>query len=138
MPYVTFHKDLTRVKTKLAFNLTKRQLICFGAGLLIGVPAYFLCRGALGNEGAVVVMMILMLPAFITALYERDGMPLEKILKHVLTARVRLRQRPYKTENIYEYLQGRTDAIERGGKARGYQAGGAGVKNGSTGAKEKR
>ena len=29
MPYVPVPKDLTKVKTKLAFNLTKRQLICF-------------------------------------------------------------------------------------------------------------
>ena len=27
MPYVPVPKDLTKVKTKLAFNLTKRQLI---------------------------------------------------------------------------------------------------------------
>ena len=28
MPYVPVPKDLTKVKTKLAFNLTKRQLVC--------------------------------------------------------------------------------------------------------------
>ena len=31
MPYVPVPKDLTKVKTKVAFNLTKRQLICFFA-----------------------------------------------------------------------------------------------------------
>ena len=31
MPYVPVPKDLTKVKTKLAFNLTKRQLVCFSS-----------------------------------------------------------------------------------------------------------
>ena len=46
MAYVPVPKDLTRVKTKIAFNLTKRQLVCFGCGALIGVPLFFLLRGA--------------------------------------------------------------------------------------------
>ena len=45
MAYVPVPKDLTKVKTKVAFNLTKRQLICFGCGALIGVPLFFLLRG---------------------------------------------------------------------------------------------
>ena len=30
MAYVPVPKDLTKVKTKVMFNLTKRQLVCFG------------------------------------------------------------------------------------------------------------
>ena len=30
MPYVNVPNDLSKIKTKLAFNLTKRQLVCFG------------------------------------------------------------------------------------------------------------
>ena len=37
MAYVPVPKDLTKVKTKVMFNLTKRQLICFGGGALLGV-----------------------------------------------------------------------------------------------------
>ena len=40
MPYVTVPKDLTKVKTKVLFNLTKRQLICFSIGIAIGVGFY--------------------------------------------------------------------------------------------------
>ena len=45
MAYVPVPKDLTKVKTKVAFNLTKRQLVCFGGGALIGVPLFFLLGG---------------------------------------------------------------------------------------------
>ena len=32
MAYVPVPKDLNAVKTKVLLNLTKRQLVCFGAG----------------------------------------------------------------------------------------------------------
>ena len=37
MPYVNVPNDLSKIKTKIAFNLTKRQLICFGAGASIAL-----------------------------------------------------------------------------------------------------
>ena len=48
MAYVNVPKDLTKVKTKVLFNLTKRQLICFGGGLLIGLPIFFLLKSVTG------------------------------------------------------------------------------------------
>ena len=44
MAYVPGPKDLTAVKSKVFLNLTKRQLICFGGGALIGVPLFFLLK----------------------------------------------------------------------------------------------
>ena len=58
MAYVPVPKDLTKVKTKVAFNLTKRQLVCFGCGALIGVPLFFLLRGPAGNSVAAMCMML--------------------------------------------------------------------------------
>ena len=42
--YIPVPRDLTRVKSKILFNLTKRQLICFGAAALIGVPSFFFIK----------------------------------------------------------------------------------------------
>ena len=50
MAYVPVPKDLSKIKTKVAFNLTKRQLVCFGGGALIGVPLFFLLKGACGDQ----------------------------------------------------------------------------------------
>ena len=58
MAYVSVPKDLTKSKTKVAFNLTKRQLICFGSGALIGVPLFFFLRGSLGTSTAALVMVL--------------------------------------------------------------------------------
>ena len=47
MAYVTIPKDLSKVQSKVLFGLTKRQVICFGAAAIIGVPLFFLTKGAL-------------------------------------------------------------------------------------------
>ena len=44
MAYVSVPKDLSTVKTKVVFNLTKRQLICFSAALAVGLPVFFLTK----------------------------------------------------------------------------------------------
>lgn len=71
MAYVNVPKDLTKVKTKVLFNLTKRQLICFGSGALIGVPLFFLLKGSIGTSPAAMVMMVVMIPAMLFAMYEK-------------------------------------------------------------------
>ena len=106
MPFVPVPKDLTKVKTKLAFNLTKRQLVCFGGGALLGVPAYIVTRGSIGNEAAALLMIGLMLPFFLFGIYEKDGQPLEKVLGHIIRARFLYpRTRPYQTDNLYAALE---------------------------------
>ena len=106
MAYVPVPKDLTKVKTKVAFNLTKRQLVCFGCGALIGVPLFFLLRGPAGNSVAAMCMMLVMLPFFMLAMYEKHGQPLEKIIGNILkVAVIRPKQRPYRTNNFYAVLE---------------------------------
>ena len=42
MAFVPVPKDLNRVKTKVMFNLTKRQIICFALAAAVGVPVFFI------------------------------------------------------------------------------------------------
>lgn len=105
MPYVAVPLDLAKVKTKVALGLTKRQIICFGTAVLIGVPSYFATRGIIGNSPAVLLMIGVMLPAFFLAMYKRDGQPAEKILHNIIRAKFLAPQiRPYKTENFYTII----------------------------------
>ena len=83
MAYVTVPKDLTKIKTKVLFNLTKRQLICFGAGALMGLPAFIFLKEPLGTSTATMVMILVMIPAFLLAMYEKNGQPLEVILRNI-------------------------------------------------------
>lgn len=103
MPYVNIPKDLSAIKTKVAFGLTKRQLICFSIAAVTGIPFYFLVRSFVGNDIALVGMILLMLPMFFTALFEKDGQPLEKVLKHYIQLRRSPTYRVYRTKNLYNY-----------------------------------
>ena len=105
MAYVNIPNDLSKIKTKIAFNLTLRQLICFGIAGLIGIPTYLFSRSVIGNTGAMFFMITLMLPCFLFAMYERDGLPFEKVLRNFLRAKLWPGVRPYKTENLYKYLE---------------------------------
>ena len=103
--YIPVPRDLTRVKTKVFFNLTKRQLICFGAAALIGVPLFFLVKSTGNVSLAALSMIIVMLPLFFLAMYEKDGQPLEVIARHFIQAKfVRPKVRPYQTDNYYDAL----------------------------------
>ena len=108
MPYVNVPNDLSKIKTKIAFNLTRRQLICFGGAAAVGIPVYLLTRHALGGTGAMFLMIALMLPAFFMAMYERDGLPFEKVARNIIRAKfLRPGVRPYQTQNIYAPFAGK-------------------------------
>ena len=103
MAFVSVPKDLTKVKNKIIFNLTKRQLVCFGIAAAVGLPFYFLSRGIIGSSNAATGMCLLMLPAFLFAMYEKDGMHLEDVLMHMIRVKfLRPPVRKYETENYYE------------------------------------
>ena len=109
--YISVPRDFSKVKSKVAFNLTARQLICFGAAALIGVPLFFVLRDSGGNTAATLGMMAVMLPAFFLGMYEKNGQPAEKLLRYYLQARfVRPKVRPYQTRNYYALLVKGDDA----------------------------
>ena len=102
MAYVPVPKDLTKVKSKFLFGLTKRQVICFGIGAVCGLPVFFLTKGAIGTTIASLLMIVIMLPFFLFAMYEQHGQPLEVVLKHIIETRFqRPRIRVYETDNFY-------------------------------------
>ena len=106
MAYVPVPKDLNAVKTKVLFNLTKRQLICFGGGAAIAVPLFFLCKSVMSTSAASIIMIIVLLPFMLLAMYEKNGQPLEKIVWNIVqVCFLRPKHRPYKTNNFYAVLE---------------------------------
>ena len=111
--YVTIPKDLTKVKSKVLFGLTRRQLICFGAAVLVGVPLFFLLRNTVDSSTATLCMILVMMPFFLLAMYERHGQPLEVVIDHMVqTIFVRPKERPYQTDNFYAAIE-RQISVER-------------------------
>ena len=101
-------KDLSGIKTKVALNLTKRQIICFSGAAIAGIPLYFLTKDVIGTQGAAFIMVAVMLPFFFLAMYTKDGFPAEKILYFMIRQKFLTQGiRPYKSENLYKQLEER-------------------------------
>jgi len=102
MAFVPIPKDLTRVKTKFALGLTKRQIVCFGGAAAIGLPLFFLTKDYISTSAASLLMVLIMLPFFLLAMYEKHGQPLEKVAGNIIqTVFIRPKIRPYQTDNAY-------------------------------------
>lgn len=109
--YISVPRDLTKVKSKVMFNLTKRQLICFSVAALIGVPSFFFLKQLGNNSMAAMGMMGVMMPLFFLAMYEKNGQPLEVFLNHFIQATfIRPKVRPYQTDNYYAALMRKAQA----------------------------
>ncbi len=105
MAFVPVPKDLSKVKTKVVFNLTKRQLIFFSLGAMVAIPIYLGIRKAIGNDFALMVLIVVAMPFFLLGIFEKDGIPLEKYARYIIRQKfINPKIRIYKTENFYEYL----------------------------------
>lgn len=114
MAYVSVPADLGRVRSRVMFGLTMRQLVCFGSGAAVGLPLYFGLKAGLGCSASIaaMAMVMTMLPFFLLAVYEKNGQPLEKVLANIISVIFRRpRQRPYKIDNFYALL-GRQNTLE--------------------------
>ena len=104
--YISVPRDLTKVKSKVMFNLTKRQLICFSVAALFGVPSFFLIKQVASVSTAAMGMMVIMMPFFFLAMYEKNNQHLEVIMGHLIEATfIRPKQRLYQTDNNYSALE---------------------------------
>ena len=103
--YVQIPKDLRDIKEKFIAGFTKRQVICFGIGLVLSVPVFFLTRKTLGMSGAVFAMGAVAAPAVLCGIYRRNGVFLEKHAKYMWEYFSRPRRRYYRTINVFESIE---------------------------------
>ena len=72
----------------------------------MGLPLFFLLKDSAGTSMAAFAMIIVMLPCFLLAMYEKHGQPLEVVIKNVIQTKfIRPKERPYQTENFYVVIE---------------------------------
>ncbi len=83
--------------------------------------AFFLLKGSAGTNLASVVMIAVMLPCFLFAMYEKHGQPLEVVVKHVIQTKYCPQRSDLQTPKIYtlywnsrENLEKEVSAIAKG------------------------
>lgn len=110
-------KDVSAIKKKLIFNLTKRQIISFLLAGAAGFSAYGFLKNYMETDMAALVMTGVMMPFLFVGIYEKDGYPAEKIAYFMIRRTFLLPGiRPYRAENFYE-MQRKTEQQERNRKA---------------------
>ena len=113
MFYIPIQKDFSKVKNKVAFGLTKRQIICFLMAAGAGIPTYLLLKDVVATDIAGLLMITVMLPFFLFALYEKEGQPLEQILKNYISEKyLRPQIRPVVNEPILLSVMQIADYVE--------------------------
>jgi hypothetical protein len=107
MAYVPIPTDLKSVKTKVAFNLTARQLLYFSIALIIGAPIFWLSNRYFDNSTvALLISMIVAAPLVFFGMFEKDGLTGEKYIRQVLNVKYKKPlRRYYKNTNYYVFLQ---------------------------------
>ena len=109
MAYVNMNKDFSEVDKPIpSLGLTKRQLKAFGIGIAVGLISFFVFKFGIGTDAkkALIALFITALPISVAFLYKKDGMYLEKHLKfYYETHFIRNTDRPYETENYYDYIR---------------------------------
>ena len=103
--YVPIPKDLNDIKEKFIMGFTKRQVICFGIGLVLGAPVYFLTRASIGMSGAIFAMGAVAAPAILCGMYKKNGVFLEKQVKFMREYFTRPRKRYYRTTNVFQCIE---------------------------------
>ena len=105
---------LIQSQDKSSFNLTKRQIVCFAAALLFGLPLFFLLKDSTGTSLASMAMIAVMLPCFLFAMYEKHGQPLEVVVKNIIRTKfIAPKERPYRTDNFYSVLERQRKKLEK-------------------------
>ena len=104
--FVRIPKDLSLIKQKFIFGLTKRQAICFGIGLAMGIPAFFIFKILTNNlTVSVFALGILAFPGIACSLFNKNGMFFEEYLKLIITFFRKPRVRTYQTVNAFKAIE---------------------------------
>ena len=86
-----------------------------GAWLMIATSFVFAFQDGISRHlaGEYNAMMVVMIPAMLFAMYEKNGQPLEVVIRNIYRVCFqRPKQRPYKTNNFYAVLE-RQNQLDR-------------------------
>lgn len=110
MAYVSIPRDLTKVKNKIAFGLTKRQLIFIAVGALIAVPLFLYLKDNVSITAGSYALVGIIMPAVILGSAEKNGMYLEKYIGNIILQKMIMPSiRIYQCENLYSRIERKED-----------------------------
>ena len=103
--FVKVPKDLNDIKQKFMFGLTKRQCVCFGIGIALGFPVFFLTRGVLGLTGGIIAMGCIAAPAIVCGIYKKNGLFFDAIFKNMIRYFKKKHKRIYRSTDVLSCIE---------------------------------
>lgn len=102
----TCTQRLIQSQNKSRFQSDKAANPLFFSGTSYGTATFLLFKDSAGTSLAAMAMIVVMLPCFLVAMYEKHGQPLEVVVKNIIQTKLtRPKVRPYQTENLYALLE---------------------------------
>ena len=98
-------KDLNDIKQKFIFGLTKRQVISFGTGFILGIPAFFILKERAGLTAGIIAMGCCAAPAVMCGLYKVNGVYFDRYIRNIFAFLKMPRKRIYRTHNAYKAIE---------------------------------
>lgn len=91
--FVSIPRDIKKIKPKIAFHLTKRQLIGFPIAGMIGYYSYHILMKYVGQDIAMLGIFLFTFPIFYITLIEKDGLPFERYFYYILIYKIQPKKR---------------------------------------------
>lgn len=102
--FVKIPKDISLIRQKFVFGLTKRQCIAFGIGIAVGFPSFYICNSTLGLQAGCFALGITAAPFVFCGLFKKNGLFFEQIVKLMIEFFKKPKKRTYQSENTFEIL----------------------------------
>ncbi len=103
--FVKIPKDLAEINQKFIAGLTKRQVICFGIGILLGFPAFFIFNNLIDLQAGCLALAIMAGPPVFCGFYKKNGLYLEQKIKLMFAFLKKPKVRTYQSENAFEMIE---------------------------------
>lgn len=104
--FVSVPQDLNLIKSKFMFGLTKRQVICFAIGAVVGAPIFFIAKAFTDNlTVSITLMFIFASPAIVCGLFERNGLFINDYAKLMIDFFRKPKIRTYQSENTFKLIE---------------------------------
>ena len=97
-------KNLEEVEVKLLFGMTKRQLIFFLIGGVIGFIVYMITNPIIGLKLSLMLFTLIILPFIVIGFIKIDNIGLEKYIYNYLKRKNNSKLRVYKIENNFRKI----------------------------------
>lgn len=104
--YVKIPQDIREIKQKFMFGLTKRQLVCFGLGIGLGFPMFFLLKFTVGDLAISIIGMGLVAMPFILCSFSfKNGTTFDRYFKNMFRFLRSPKKRTYQSEDMFSAIE---------------------------------